>query len=162
NAGVHYVDITGEIAVFESIMARDDEAKKRNVTLLPGAGFDVVPTDCLAAILAERMRDATELALAFYTNGSELSRGTKKTMLEGIGDGGAIRRDGKIVRVPVAYDVREIPFSCGARSALTIPWGDVSTAFHSTGIPNIRVYLAMAPRAIKRARRMRWTLPILG
>src|SRR5204862_1645042 len=99
---------------------------------------------------------------AFFTKGSELSRGTKKTMLEGIGEGGAIRRDGKIVRVPVAHDVREIPFSCGVRSALTIPWGDVSTAFHSTGIPNIRVYLAMHPQAIKRVRRMRWTLPILG
>ena len=48
---------------------------------IPGAGFDVVPTDCLAAILGERMRDATDLALAFFTKGSELSRGTKKTML---------------------------------------------------------------------------------
>jgi short subunit dehydrogenase-like uncharacterized protein len=157
-AGAHYLDITGEIAVFESILGRDE----KNVTLLPGAGFDVVPTDCLAAILAGRMPDANELLLAFHTKGGELSRGTMKTMLESINEGGAIRRDGKIVPVPVAYDVREIPFSSGPRTAMTIPWGDISTAYHTTGIPNIRVYLAAPPKMIKRARRFAWLLPLLS
>src|SRR6185369_2867414 len=161
-AGVHYLDITGEIAVFEAIMARDAEAKQRGVMLLPGAGFDVVPTDCLAAMLKAKMPDAEELWLAFYSPKGEVSRGTLKTMIEGIGDGGAIRRDGKIVRVPLAYDVREIPFSIGTRSAMTIPWGDVSTAYYTTGIPNIRVYNASSPRAIKRIKRIRPFLPILG
>src|SRR3954451_12448817 len=45
-AGAHYLDITGEISVFEAIVRRDAEAKARGVTLLPGVGFDVVPTDC--------------------------------------------------------------------------------------------------------------------
>lgn len=157
-ANAHYIDITGEIAVFESILNRKGDV----VTLLPGAGFDVVPTDCLAAMLASRMPDATELLLAFQTRGSELSRGTAKTMLESIGEGGAIRRDGKIVRVPMAYDVREIPFSSGARTAMTIPWGDVSTAFHTTGIPNIRVYIATPARTIKRMKRIAPLLPIVG
>src|ERR1043165_9148363 len=130
-AGAHYVDITGEIPVFEAILSRDAEAKARGVTLLPGAGFDVVPTDCLAAMLAERLPDATELLLAFYPKGSALSRGTTRTMIESIGDAGAIRRDSRIVRVPPAYDVRTIPFSCGERTAMTIPWGDVATAFHT-------------------------------
>jgi short subunit dehydrogenase-like uncharacterized protein len=161
-AGAHYLDITGEISVFESVFARHDEAVARGVTLLPGSGFDVVPTDCLAAMLAERMPDATELALAFYAKGTSLSRGTTKTMLEGIGEGGAIRRDGKIVRVPAAYDVREIAFSCGARTAMTIPWGDVSTAFRTTGIPNIRVYVATHPKTVKRMRLFRPLLPIVG
>lgn len=161
-AGAHYLDITGEIAVFESIFARDDEAKRRNVMLVPGVGFDVVPTDCLAAQLAAQLPDATDLVLAFYSKGSELSRGTTKTMLESIGEGGAIRVNGRIVRVPVAFDVREIPFASGTKTAMTIPWGDVSTAYYSTGIPNIRVYLATPRAAIKRARRMRALLPLLS
>lgn len=161
-AGAHYVDITGEISVFEAILARNDEAMARGVTLLPGAGFDVVPTDCLAAMLAARMPDATGLALAFYPKGSEISRGTLKTMIESFGEGGAIRRNGAIVRVPMAYDDRDIPFSCGVRRAMTIPWGDVATAFHTTGIPNIRVYTAASPRSIKRARRFRFVLPLLS
>jgi len=161
-AGVHYLDITGEIAVFESIMARNDEAVRRGVMLLPGAGFDVVPTDCLAAMLKDKMPDAEELWLAFYSPKGEVSRGTLKTMIEGIGEGGAIRRDGKIVRVPLAWDVRDIPFSCGTRSAMTIPWGDVSTAYYTTGIPNIRVYNAASPRAIKRVKMIRALLPLLA
>ncbi len=161
-AGAHYLDITGEIAVFESIFSRSDEAARRGVTLLPGVGFDVVPTDSLAAMLAARLPDATQLLLAFQSKGSELSRGTMKTMLESIGEGGAIRRDGKIVKVPVAWDVREIPFSNGARTAMTIPWGDVSTAYHTTGIPNIRVYLATPPKAIARMRRVAPLLPLLS
>ena len=161
-AGAHYLDITGEIAVFEAIMERHAEAFARGVTLLPGVGFDVVPTDCLGAMLAGRLPGATELLLAFYSKGSALSRGTTRTMIESIDEGGAIRRDGRIVRVPPAYDVRTIPFTCGARTAMTIPWGDVATAFYTTGIPNIRVYIAASPKAIARARRLRWLLPLLS
>ena len=113
-------------------------------------------------MLAARLPGATELELAFYSPGAEISRGTLKTMIESIGEGGAIRRDGKIVRVPPAYDAKEIPFSIGPRMAMTIPWGDVSTAFHTTGIPNIRVYTAASPKSIARMRRLRPFFPLLG
>lgn len=157
----HYLDITGEIGVFEAIMQRNAAAVTTSVSLVPGVGFDVVPTDCLAAMLAEKMPDAVELTLAFNMRGGTISRGTMKTMIEGIGEGGAIREAGRIKRVPTVYDVREIPFASKPRIAFTIPWGDVSTAFHSTGIPNIRVYLAASPRAISRARLMRRMEPLL-
>jgi len=160
-AGAHYLDITGEIAVFESILRRDLEAKERGVTLLPGVGFDVVPTDCLAAMLHAKLPDATELALAFAMRGGSVSRGTLKTMLEGMGIGGAVRIDGKIRVVPHLYDVRSIPFPSGPRMAVTIPWGDVSTAFHTTGIPNIRVYSSQSPKSIRQLRFMKPLLPLL-
>ena len=159
DAGVHYLDITGEIGVFEAIMALDAEAKRRGVTLLPGVGFDVVPTDCLAAMLAQRLPDANELMLAFQ-GGAGLSAGTSKTIVEGLGDRGAIRRDGRIVRVPMVYDVRDVPFPSGSRICMTIPWGDVATAWYSTGIPNIRVYRATSRRAIARLRRVRLVVPL--
>jgi len=160
-AGVHYLDITGEISVFESVMARNDEAVQRGVMLLPGVGFDVVPTDCLGSMLAAKMPDAKELWLAFYAPRGEVSRGTLKTMIEGLGEGGAIRKDGRIIRVPFAYDVREIAFSCGKRLAMTIPWGDVSTSYYTTGIPNIRVYNGASQRAIRRVKWMQRMLPVL-
>jgi short subunit dehydrogenase-like uncharacterized protein len=158
--GTSYLDITGEIAVFEAIMRRGDEARQRGVTLVPGVGFDVVPSDCLAALLAERLPDATELTLAFYNRGGSISRGTMKTMIEGAGEGGAIRRDGKITPVPVLFDVREIPFDIGSRLAATIPWGDVSTAFYTTGIPNIRVYFGMSRRAVRKLGFIKPLLPL--
>jgi short subunit dehydrogenase-like uncharacterized protein len=160
-ARVHYVDITGEIAVFEAIFARDAEAKQAGVTLLPGAGFDVVPTDCLAAMLHERMPDANELWLAFASIGGSLSPGTLKTSIEGAAWGSAIRRDGRITRVPHLWDVRTIPFPTRSMLAATIPWGDIATAYRTTRIPNIRVYSAQSPKAVRRMRLMRPLLPLL-
>ena len=143
-AGAHYLDITGEIAVFEALAARDGEAKTRGVMLLPGVGFDVVPSDCLAAHLARRLPTATRLSLGFQTSGG-MSRGTATTMIESGGSGGMVRRGGKLVAVPAAWKTRRIDFGKGPRLATTIPWGDVSTAFHSTGIGDVEVYVAVPP-----------------
>lgn len=153
--GTHYLDITGEIPVFENAQRAKRRAAAAGVVLLPGVGFDVVPTDCAAKRLAEALPDATHLELAFTASGGSASRGTLKTMIEGMPHSGAIRKDGKIVPVPLAWDAKEIEFSCGKRWAMTIPWGDVSTAYHSTGIPNIKVYTGQSPAGIKRARRLR-------
>jgi len=159
-AGVHYLDITGEIVVFESIFRRHEEALQRGVALIPGVGFDVVPTDCLAAMLHARMPDAVDLTLAFSSR-SGVSRGTLKTMLEGMPHGGAIRENGKIRRVPQMFDVREIPYASGPRLSMTIPWGDISTAYRSTKIPNIRVYSSQSRRALKQLKRIKPFLPLL-
>ncbi len=157
---VHYLDITGEIAVFEALAARDVEARAAGVVLLPGAGFDVVPTDCLAAHLKQRLPSATALALAFH-GGSGLSRGTATTMAENAGSPGAVRRAGRMVPVPAAWRTRRIDFGDKERLAVTIPWGDVSTAYHSTGIPDIDVYVAMPASTIRSLRLSRWFAPLL-
>ena len=129
--------------------------------LLPGVGFDVVPSDCLAAHLARRLPNAVHLSLAFRALGGA-SRGTLATMIENLGSPGAIRRDGKIVPVPQAWRTRRIDFGDGRlRDATTIPWGDVSTAFHSTGIPNIEVYVALRPALRRAAIASRWPGPVL-
>jgi short subunit dehydrogenase-like uncharacterized protein len=138
---VHYVDITGEIPVFQFCHSQDARAKQAGIILCPGVGFDIVPTDCLAALLKEQMTDAIEINLAF-SSGSRLSHGTAKTMVEGLGKGGMIRRDGDLTPVPSGYRLRRIPFSNGTRWTATIPWGDVFTAGISTGVPNMMVFVA--------------------
>ena len=140
--GAHYLDITGEISVFEALAARSEEARGAGVMLLPGAGFDVVPSDCLAAHLKRRLPGATRLTLAFQSSGG-LSRGTATTMIENIGRGGAVRRGGRIVPVPPAWKSRAVDFGRGPVTVTTIPWGDVATAWYSTGIPDIEVYVRM-------------------
>ncbi|GMU43800.1 MAG: saccharopine dehydrogenase [Lysobacterales bacterium] len=159
--GCHYLDITGEIDVFAYAHANDGAARRRGIALLPGVGFDVVPTDCLAAMLKQDLPDATELVLAFDAEGGP-SRGTALTSVEGLGKGGRVRRDGELRRVPLGYKVREFAFPRGNRQTVTIPWGDVYTAFVSTGIPNTEVYMALPPRTIAGLRRMRWLTPLLG
>lgn len=159
--GTHYLDITGEIAVFEAIAARDADARNAGIMLLPGVGFDVVPSDCLAAHLVERMPTANRLALAFDAAGG-VSRGTARTMIENIGKGGAIRRGGVIEAVPTAWRTRAIDFGSGPVDATTIPWGDVSTAWYSTGVGNIEVYAASPPTARRMMAAMRHLGWLLG
>jgi len=158
----HYLDVTGELAVFEWIATKDQEAKEKGITLLPGCGFDVVPSDCLAAMLKDEMPNATHLSLAFKGVGS-FSRGTALTMLENINKGGTIRENGLLKSVPAAYKTREVFLKGKKRLAVSIPWGDVSTAYHSTGIPNIIVYMATNPsmlRGMKFTRYGGWLLSL--
>ncbi len=160
-ARAHYIDITGEIAVFEALATRDAEAREAGVMLLPGAGFDVVPSDCLAAHVTGRLPSATHLTLAFQSGGG-ISRGTATTVVENLSGGGAVRRNGRVTQVPAAWRTREIDFGRAPRQAVTIPWGDVSTAFHSTGIPNIEVYTVVPSSAILMMRLSRLARPLLG
>lgn len=148
----HYLDITGEMAIFEMAASMDAKAKNAGIMIMPGTGFDVVPTDCLALRLKKMLPDATHLRLAFANKGGGLSHGTAITMAENLDKGGAIRKNGIITPVPNAYRTREIPFSHRTLHAMTIPWGDVSTAWYTTGIPNIEVYLAVPPSTSRNAR----------
>lgn len=141
-ARAHYLDITGEIDVFESLAALHAEAVTAGITLLPGAGFDVVPSDCLAAHVASKVPRAERLVLAFQTS-SRASRGTATTALENAGSGGRMRKDGRIVRVPLAHRKLSVDMGHGRRSAVAIPWGDVATAFHSTGIGTIETFVVL-------------------
>lgn len=151
-AKTHYLDITGEAAVLEGLAARDAEARSAGVVLLPGAGFDVVPSDCLALHLKRRLPTATRLVLAFRSSG-RMSRGTALTALERTADGGLVRKNGALTPVPTAWKTRRIDFGDGPVKAITIPWGDVATAYHSTGIEDIEVYLA-APWGLRAGARL--------
>jgi short subunit dehydrogenase-like uncharacterized protein len=156
----HYTDITGEIAVFEAMATLDQKAKDAGIMVMPGVGFDVVPSDCLEKHLKDRLPSATHLSLAFYGMG-KLSHGTQATMMMNVGKGGAIRKDGKITSVPAAWKSREIDFGEVTKDAVTIPWGDVATAYYSTGIPNIEVFTVVPPsnlKMLKLSRYLGWLL----
>jgi short subunit dehydrogenase-like uncharacterized protein len=156
----HYLDITGEIGVFEHARTLDAAARAAGIVMCPGAGFDVIPTDCVAATLKAALPDATHLALGFDSR-SGFSPGTAKTSVEGLAQGGKVRKDGHIISVPLAYKSRHIDFGDGEKLAVTIPWGDVSTAYATTGIPNIEVYIPGSPALVaglRRANRLKWLI----
>lgn len=149
----HYVDITGEISVYELGHSLDASARSAGIVICPGVGFDVIPTDCLAVYLKDKMPDATHLALGFAMKGSKPSKGTAKTGAEGMSLGGKVRVNGEMKKVPLAYKEREIDYGFGAMNVITIPWGDVYTAYHSTGIPNIEVYFPHSPKGAAQIRK---------
>ena len=157
----HYLDITGEIDVFEHAQTLSSAARTAGVVICPGVGFDVIPTDCLARALIEALPDATHLALGFETVAA-MSPGTAKTSVEGLAHGGKVRRGGKIVTVPMGLQTRRIDFGQGPRTAMAFPWGDVSTAYYTTGIGNIEVLLAVPPALLWGARMGNLLGPLLG
>lgn len=144
---VHYLDITGEIDVFRKCYALDNEAKRQHIIIMPGVGTDIVPTDCLAAMLKEKLPAATRIDLAF-SFGTSPSIGTVKTSIESMGKGGLIRENGRLKTVPNAYRMKKIPFQNQPQWAVTIPWGDVFTSGISTGVPDGMVYMAMSKPSI--------------
>ena len=142
----HYIDITGELGVFENTFSLGDEAEKRGVALMSGAGFDIVPSDCLARYVADRLPGAIHLRTALRTQAAFTS-GTIKSALAGFNDypgGSVVRRDGRLVARPLGRDRRTVRFSDGVTvTPAAFPWGDLVTAYHTTGIPNITTYLAL-------------------
>ncbi|WP_440224866.1 saccharopine dehydrogenase family protein [Dokdonella sp. MW10] len=160
-ARAHYLDITGEIDVFARCHRAHVRARHEGVVVLPGTGFDVVPTDGVAAMLKQRLPTATSLVLAFEAGGGP-SPGTAKTSVEGLRHGGRARRNGEVVEVPIAWKTRTFDRDGEPRSAVTIPWGDVYTAFVSTGIPDIETYMALPPKTIASMRRLRLVRPLLA
>ncbi len=148
--GTHYMDISGEIPVYEALASKDEEAKSSGVMLLPGIGFDVVPTDCLALHLKQRLQTANQLTLAFQSEGpAGLPPGTQKTMIELVPFGDRVRCDGKLEVPERTLKTRLIDFGKGPVLSTRMTWGDVFTAYYSTGIPNIEDYLVL-PEAVLR------------
>lgn len=158
--GAHYLDITGEIEVFQVLSAFDELARRAGVMLMPGCGFDVVPTDCLAAHLHRRLPQAHYLTLAFKGL-TRVSRGTAITAVDGMDQGGRVRERGVLVDIPPGSRIREIDFGRGPQLAVAIPWGDVANAYYTTGIPNIEVYVPMPPPLIKAMRMSRYAQPLI-
>jgi short subunit dehydrogenase-like uncharacterized protein len=134
----HYIDITGEIEVFEALWARKEEIRRAGITVLPGAGFDVVPSDCLAGYVGGKVESPSCLVLAVRgLDGA--SQGTLRTAIRQISTPTLCRRAGAIVPLK-DRSIRTINFGYGDEPCVPVSWGDVSTSFYSTGVGNITVY----------------------
>lgn len=159
--GTDYLDIAGRISVLEATAARGDEAESAGVTVLPAVGFDAVPSDCLAATLADDLPDVESLTLALDGLGT-FSPGTVKSIVESLDRPGAVREDGEVRDVPVAWKTREFDFGAGPKTGVTVPWGAVSTAYHTTGAEDIETYATVPPYAVSAMRRGRPLAPLLA
>ena len=159
--GTHYLDINGDVAVFEMLKKYDEQARRAGIMVMPGVGFDVVPTDCVALLLKKHMPNAVSLKLAFASLGGGLSHGTATTMVSKLGEGGAVRKEGKIIRSPIGKKGMWVDFGWKKIFVMNIPWGDISTAYTTTGIPDIETYTSISPniyRALKLQPLFNWLL----
>ncbi len=150
----HYLDISGEPLVYEQLYAQHERALKAGIAILPGVGFDVVPTDCAAVLAANQVGTVTKLEIAIAVDGGT-SRGSLFSVVEALEKGALFRREGLLHTVTAGARRMEIPFGGGPRVGLLAPWGDVASSFLSVGAPNIDVYMAFPRNA---ARPIQWGL----
>jgi len=159
-ANAHYLDVTGEVGAIEAVRKRDAEFREHDLMAMPGVGFDVVPSDCLAARVAARLPGATHLRIG-VTGLDFATRGSAKTLIEHAGRTVLVRRDGRLERVRPGSRVHTFDFGRGPRRTLGVSWGDVSSAYYTTGIPNIEVYFEATPRLEAMMLAERWLGPLL-
>jgi short subunit dehydrogenase-like uncharacterized protein len=142
-AETHYLDVSGELPVFQEALGRDSEALRAGVMLMPGAAWSVVATDCLAAHVAGRAPGAKYLRLGM-TQSRLYSRGTARSAFGLMSSEVAIRRNGRLTFVPIGRMERAFDFGEGERTSMALSWPDAVTAYHTTGIPNIEAYMEVA------------------
>lgn len=144
--GVDYLDITAEINVYRLAEQLGAQAAEAGVMLLPGVGWDVVPTDCLALHVARRVQNPQSLKVALQVAGS-MSRGSAMSVGEIIGAGLLARIDGQLVATPDAQP-QKFDFGDGPELCAPLSFGDLVTGWHSTGIPDIAMFVHFAGEAM--------------
>lgn len=160
-SGTNYLDITGEVSQLRSACAYDAMARAKGIALVPGVGFDVVPTNCLATYVAGRVPGAVDLDIGVLGL-TQATPGTAKSLMESLPEeSGAVRRAGQLVRFPLGQGMQRLRFPRGTVTAMPVPWGDLETAYWATGIPNITCYMAIPRSAARLIRVMAPLLPKL-
>jgi short subunit dehydrogenase-like uncharacterized protein len=149
--GTHYLDITGEYTVMESVFALHEAALANKIALICGVGFDIVPSDCLATYVAQKISAPHTIEIAIHPQGT-ISTGTLKSVMEMAPDGGHVRRNGELVSLPIGAGGKRIRFSYGEGYAIPVPFADIAAAYRSTRAPNITAYLRVPPGLATAAR----------
>jgi short subunit dehydrogenase-like uncharacterized protein len=144
-AGIHYLDISNELQVFRALYDLDEEAKRVGVSIIPGVGFGVVATNCLARYVSELVGGAHQLDVASRVATAQPGPGAAATMQENLPYGGWIRHGGQLVPKEFFTGVTTIGFPDGPCEAMPVPTGDLEAGFHATGAPDVVAYAVSPP-----------------
>ena len=156
-AGVHYLDIANEIGVLERVLG----IRTERITAMPAVGFGTVASDGLARQVADQVAGADRLDLAILLGTAGRSAGARASAMAALAGGGRIRRGGRLKRTRLGYGARRLATPVGGRTVVPVPNGDLVTAYHTTGIPNITVSMTM-PIPVAAARVLLPALPPLA
>jgi short subunit dehydrogenase-like uncharacterized protein len=146
SARVHYLDISNELQVFRALYDLDEEAERVGVSIIPGVGFGVVATNCLARHVSELVGGANQIEVASRVTSAQSGPGAAATMRENLPYGGWIRQGGQLFPQEFFTGVTTIGFPDGPCEAMPVPTGDLEAAFHATGAPDV-VAFAVSPPA---------------
>ncbi len=145
SVGVHYLDLTNELQVFRALYGLGDRARRAGVCIMPGVGFGVVATNCLARYVSEAVGGAEHLEVATRIASAQPGPGAAATMQENLPYGGWVRRGGRLVAQELFTGVTTLEFPDGPCEAMPVPTGDLEAAFHATGASNVTAYAVSSP-----------------
>lgn len=165
NGGTHYLDVTGELTVMECAKSYDAAAKERGIMIMPAVGFDVIPGDCLALYLKDKLPSATELHLATflqttppgYTGPQGRGVASHGTLLSAalhiLPIGGRVWRNNAFMKEAPAKRSRllSIRKDQPPRAVMSFPAAELFSTANCTGIPNITVYVPGSPSIVTSA-----------
>jgi short subunit dehydrogenase-like uncharacterized protein len=146
DAGAHYLDIGNELQVFLSLYGLHPRAEKAKVTLIPGVGFGVVATNCLARYVTEKVGGAVRLEVASKAAIAEQGPGAAAARRENLPYGGWVRKAGQLQANPLGAGMTTLSLPDGPCRAMPVPTGDLEAAFRATHASDIVAY-APVPEA---------------
>lgn len=151
DAAVHYIDIGNELQVFRALYDLGERAERAGVAIVPGVGFGVVATNCLALSVSDAVGGAEHLEVATRAATAQQGPGVAATREVSLPYGGWIREDGELVALQLGSGVRTIALPDGPCHVMPLPTGDLEAAFQATGAPNIVAYSAVPDPAGQQA-----------
>jgi short subunit dehydrogenase-like uncharacterized protein len=142
-AGVHYLDIGNELQVFCTLYDLDHRAQQAGVTIMPGVGFGVVATNCLALFVSDAVGGAAILETATRAATAKQGPGIAATRQQNMPYGGWIRQAGHLEPCPLGSGTITITLPDGPCLIMPLPTGDLEAAFQATGAADITAYGAV-------------------
>jgi short subunit dehydrogenase-like uncharacterized protein len=148
NAGAHYLDISNELQVFRALYDLHQRAEAADITIIPGVGFGVVATNCLALYVSNAVGGAQHLEVATRAATAQAGPGVAVTRQENLPYGGWLREKGQLRSLELGTGITTLTFPDGPSPIMPVPTGDLEAAFQATDAPNIIAYTAIAAPAV--------------
>lgn len=139
--GIHYLDVSAELASYQLAEERHSEAKEANVMLLPGCGGSVVMLGCLASCVVESVNHPTSIDIALRVAGP-ISRGSAVSAIESVTSRCLCRHKGVLVEQE-EQTTMQFDFDDGKGKVdcfpVTLP--DLITIENQTAVSDIRTFV---------------------
>ena len=143
--GTHYLDTTGEQPFIRMVFEKYGErAAETGAALVSGMGFDYLPGDMLAALVAEGMGPLEEIVVAYHVDGFAPTHGTALSALEIMRGGDVVWADGDWRAAPRSADGGRwrFPEPIGEQRMLRYPAGEQITVPRHVETKRVRTLLS--------------------
>ena len=145
DTGTHYLDTTGEQPFIRMVFEKYGErAAETGAALVSGMGFDYLPGDMLAALVAEGMGPLEEIVVAYHVDGFAPTHGTALSALEIMRGGDVVWADGDWRAAPRSADGGRwrFPEPIGEQRMLRYPAGEQITVPRHVETARVRTLLS--------------------